>query len=81
MSLLLLLAVAMDGIFVAENPGSSLVFMYKTFQNAIRLLKRAGIKAGKIVVATSVVAQLGNCMIDKKNLPQTQLIRGVGACS
>ena len=44
MSLILLLVVCMDGIFLAENPGSSLVFMYEMFLEAVRMLKKAGIK-------------------------------------
>ena len=45
MSLLLLLVCCMDGKFVAENPRSSLVFSYETFLQAVRLLKRAFLKA------------------------------------
>lgn len=46
MSLLLLVVCCMDGIFVGENPGSSLVFTYNIFLAAVRKLKQAGIKVG-----------------------------------
>ena len=45
MSLLLLLVCAADGRFVGENPGSSLVFSYHVFLEAVRLLRAVGIKA------------------------------------
>jgi len=46
MSLLFLVVCCMDGIFVGENPGSSLVFTYNIFLAAVRKLKQAGIKVG-----------------------------------
>ena len=45
MSLLLLLVCCMDGKFVAENPHSTLVFLYEPFLKAVRLLKQASLKA------------------------------------
>ncbi len=44
MSLLLILICCMDGKFVAENPSSSLVFTYKPFLEAVRILRLAGVK-------------------------------------
>lgn len=38
----------MDGKFLAENPDSTVVFLYKTFQTAIRLLRKACVKVGKV---------------------------------
>lgn len=45
MSLVLLLVCCMDGKFVAENPHSTLVFLYEPFLKAVRLLKQASLKA------------------------------------
>lgn len=47
MSLLLLLVCCMDGKFMAENPGSSLVFLYQPFLAAVRMLRAAGLKVGR----------------------------------
>ena len=46
MSLLILLCVCMDGKFLLENPGSTLIFMYYLFLRAVRLLKAVGHKVG-----------------------------------
>jgi len=37
----------MDGKFMAENPGSSLVFLYQPFLAAVRMLRAAGLKVGR----------------------------------
>lgn len=46
MSLLCMLCAAMDGAFVLENPGSSLIFCWHLFLQAVRLLRSVGLKAG-----------------------------------
>ena len=41
----MLLICCMDGKFVAENPGSSLVFLFNAFLSAVKKLRKAGVKA------------------------------------